>query len=362
MATGMELQSQRAVAAPPRQVTWARQVGPGLALCAGVAGAAWALAELEASVVGYAVLEPLVLALLLGLAARTVWGLQRVFPARAEAGIGFAARGLLELAIVFLGATLDLRALASIGPRLGGAVVISVTTAITLGSLLGRLAGLPPRLAILVAVGNAVCGNSAIAAVAPAIRAKRQEIASAIALTAVLGVGVVLGLPLLIPLFGLSHAQYGILAGLTVYAVPQVLAATFPVSTESGQLGTLVKLGRVLLLGPVVAIFALLHRHAPEGNASTGRLKLSRYLPPFVLGFIALALARTFGAIPAGLSAAAQESSKLLTIVAMAGLGLAVDARDVRQAGPRVALVIVLLLALLIALALTLIAVLRLGA
>ncbi len=104
---------------------------------------------------------------------------------------------------------------------------------------LGRAAGLPAKLAILVAVGNAVCGNSAIAAVAPVSRAKKGEVASASALTALLGVGVVLALPLLIPLAGLSHAQYGILAGLTVYAVPQVLAATSPVSALSGQLGTL---------------------------------------------------------------------------------------------------------------------------
>lgn len=95
---------------------------------------------------------------------------------------------------------------------------------------------------------------------------KKQEVPSAVALAAVLGVVAVLGLPLLIPLTGLSHAQYGILAGLTVYAVPQVLAATFPVSVESGQIGTLVKLARVMLLGPVVAIFALLHR----GEQATG--------------------------------------------------------------------------------------------
>src|SRR5205085_10254017 len=105
---------------------------------------------------------------------------------------------------------------------------------------------------VLVACGNAICGNSAIAAVAPVIGAESDDVASSIAFTAVLGVLVVLGLPLLMVPLGLSTYQYGVLAGLTVYAVPQVLAATLPVSALSGQVGTLVKLVRVLMLGPVV--------------------------------------------------------------------------------------------------------------
>ena len=233
---------------------------PGLAVAGGVALLAWLLAAGEQRLLSYALLEPLVLALLLGVGIRAVWR-----PSAAAGGIEFAAKELLEGAIVLLGASLDLRTLAAAGPRLAVAALVSVATAIVVGTLLGRKAGLAPKLAILVAVGNAVCGNSAIAAVAPAIHAKKQEVASAIALTALLGVAVVLLLPLTIPLAGLSRYQYGVLAGLTVYAVPQVLAATFPVSVESGQIGALVKLTRVLLLGPVVAIFALLHRAENDG-------------------------------------------------------------------------------------------------
>ena len=99
--------------------------------------------------------------------------------------------------------------------------------------LAGGLAGLlSSKLAVLVACGNAICGNSAIAAVAPVIGADREDVAASIALTAVLGVAVVVLLPLLIPVLGLSNYQYGVLAGLTVYAVPQVLAAAFPEYAE----------------------------------------------------------------------------------------------------------------------------------
>src|SRR6202162_621297 len=112
-----------------------------------------------------------------------------------------------------------------------------------------RAVGLPIRLSILVACGNSICGNSAIAAVAPVIGADSDDIASSISFTAVLGVVVVLGLPLLVPILQLSLTQYGVLAGLTVYAVPQVLAATLPIGELSNQVGTVVKLVRVLMLG-----------------------------------------------------------------------------------------------------------------
>ena len=80
------------------------------------------------------------------------------------------------------------------------------------------------------------------------IGASRDDVASSISFTAVLGVLVVLGLPLLIPLLQLTETQYGILAGMTVYAVPQVLAATVPAGVVSTQIGTLVKLIRVMML------------------------------------------------------------------------------------------------------------------
>jgi len=126
---------------------------------------------------------------------------------------------------------------------------------------------------VLVACGNAICGNSAIAAVAPVIGADAEQVGAAIAFTAILGVAVVLGLPFLIAPLGLSFYQYGVLAGLTVYAVPQVLAAAFPVSVLSGQVGTLVKLIRVLMLGPVMLFFAL-RRSRPARNGSA----LSRWV------------------------------------------------------------------------------------
>jgi uncharacterized integral membrane protein (TIGR00698 family) len=332
----------------PSTQTLAR-LAPGLVLAAAVTLLALALAEIETLLIGYPLLEPLVLALILGVAIRGFWQP----PASAELGIAFSAKQVLEFAIVLIGFSLALGTLIHAGARLALAVLICVTMTLALGAGLGRLAGLPLKLAILIGVGNAICGNSAIAAVAPVIRARKQDVASAIALTAVLGIGVVLTLPLLIPLVGFSDPEYGVVAGLSVYAVPQVLAATFPVSATAGQIASLVKLTRVLLLGPVVALFAILFR---ERDAETGAssLTLGKLVPWFVIGFgIAVGL-RSAGLVPRWFADGAQETSRVLTAVAMAGLGLSVDIRSVRETGGRVAAVVLGLTVVLVSVAVAL--------
>ena len=163
--------------------------------------------------------------------------------------------------------------------------------------------------------------------------------------------GVVVLLPLLIGLLGLSYYQYGVLAGMTVYAVPQVLAATFPVSTLSGQIGTLVKLVRVLFLGPVICFLALRHPPSLTGR----RLPLGRLVPWFVLGFLLVGLLRSSQLLPSDLVAPMLAVSHGLTLLAMAALGLEVDVRRLRAVGPRVTLAVLGSLAFLITFSLLLI-------
>jgi uncharacterized integral membrane protein (TIGR00698 family) len=217
---------------------------------------------------------------------------------------------------------------------IAGVVVI----AITLSYGIGRLLKLPHRMAVLVACGNSICGNSAIAATAPVIGAGSEDVAASIAFTAILGVVVVLLLPLLVPLLGLSHTQYGVLAGLTVYAVPQVLAATAPVATISVQLGTLVKLVRVLMLGPVILALALLAGNK-DANAKPGFFQL---VPWFILGFLGMMALHSLHLIPESILPGIQYASTILTIISMAALGLGVDIRSVASAGGRVTLTAIL--------------------
>jgi uncharacterized integral membrane protein (TIGR00698 family) len=319
---------------------------PGLIVVVLVSVTAALVGILEARVIGRAIIEPLVLAIVIGMIIRTIRGAA----AATEPGVRFAAKEVLEVAVFLLGATMDVPRLFASGPALALGIVALVCGALACGYAIGRLSGLSRNLAVLVACGNAICGNSAIAAVAPVIGADREDVAAAIALTAVLGIGVVLLLPLLIPMLGYSHYQYGVLAGLTVYAVPQVLAAAFAVSPLSGQVATAVKLARVLMLGPVVTFFAI---RAHRASAST--LSIRKLVPWFVVGFIILAALRSTGVIPESAGQVAKTIAGWLTIAAMAALGLSVDVRSVRRVGSRVTTAVAGSLVALILLAVVLI-------
>jgi uncharacterized integral membrane protein (TIGR00698 family) len=327
---------------------------PGVALSAVIGVAAWALQLLEAWWVHQAIIEALVLAILLGVLMRTVWQLPAVW----LPGVSFTAKQVLEFAIVLLGASVSLPALLQAGPILLLVIVGVVIAGITASRTIGRLMGLNSKLAILVACGNSICGNSAIAAVAPVIGASAEDVASSIALTAVLGVVMVLGLPLLIPLLRFSFYQYGVLAGMTVYAVPQVIAATFPVSTLSGQVGTLVKLVRVLMLGPVVLFFAV--RSPAEGDAGQ-RVSLGKLVPWFIIGFVMLAVLRSLSLLPTVVADPMREVSRWLTVAAMGALGLGVDVRAVRKVGKPVAAAVMASLLVLLVLSASLIKIVHIG-
>jgi uncharacterized integral membrane protein (TIGR00698 family) len=325
------------------------QLAPGVALCAAVSVAAMGLQALEEHWAGRPYLEALVIAILLGTLLRTLW----TPGPRWTTGIGFSARTLLEIAVMLLGASISFQAVLQAGAGL--IVGIAVVVAVAIGASYGlcRGLGLPKRMAILVACGNSICGNSAIAAVAPVIGAKPEDVASSVAFTAVLGVVVVLALPLLAPALGLTLTQYGVLAGLTVYAVPQVLAATMPVGIASAQIGTLVKLVRVLMLGPVVILLSILAGRASP-DAKPG-LSLNRLVPWFIVGFLGLAMLRSLSLIPDVVLKAVLPAATLLTVISMAALGLGVDLKILGRVGARVTLAVTLSLLVLMGISLGLI-------
>ena len=324
---------------------------PGVLLCIAVAGVSAALEAAERRLFAHPYVEALVLAILLGMAVRSFWKP----PERWQVGIAFSAKQLLEVAVMLLGASVSFAAIAASGAALLGAIAAVVVVTLGLSFGLSRMLGLPTRLSILIACGNSICGNSAIAAVAPVIGADADEIASSISFTAILGVMMVLGLPLLIPLLQLSATQYGILAGLTVYAVPQVLAATLPAGLVSTQIGTLVKLMRVLMLGPIVVGLSLLAPRLQGGVRSSKKVGFFRLVPWFILGFLALAALRSIDIVPAAVIGPLTAITGFLTVVSMAALGLGVDVRVLASVGARATAAVTLSLLLLLAISIGLI-------
>ncbi len=327
---------------------------PGILLCLLITGVSMIIQILEERVFLHPYIEALVIAILLGMVVRTAWSPSE----RWRSGIAFSAKQLLEVAVMLLGASISFAAIMASGMWLIAAIVAAVIVTLSASFAVSRILGLPIKLSILIAAGNSICGNSAIAAVAPVIDAHGDDIASSISFTAILGVLMVLGLPLLIPLLHLSATQYGILAGLTVYAVPQVLAATVPAGLVSTQIGTLVKLVRVLMLGPLVVGMSLI---APRlrgdfaGGTKAKAISPFKLVPWFIIGFLVLAALRSFQLIPDGFVAPATKVASFLTIVSMAALGMGVDIRVLSSVGGRVTAAVTLSLTLLLAISIGLV-------
>jgi uncharacterized integral membrane protein (TIGR00698 family) len=319
---------------------------PGAVLCVAVTLVSLGAQALEERAFEHPYVEALVIAILLGMAIRTLWQPSDVW----KPGIALSAKQLLEFAVMLLGASISVGDIVPSGIGLLGVVAGTVLIILAASFGLSRLLGLPVKLSILIACGNSICGNSAIATVAPVIGADSDDIASSISFTAILGVLMVLGLPLLIPLLKLSASQYGILAGLTVYAVPQVLAATVPAGIVSTQIGTLVKLMRVLMLGPIVIGFSLVaarRRKLAEKSVTVSPLKL---VPWFIIGFLLLAMLRSLHLVPDAALAPVARLAGILTVVSIAALGLGVDVRVLSTVGGRATAAVTLSLLLLLGL------------
>lgn len=315
---------------------------PGVIASIAVAGLAWLAVGVETTLTGRAWIEAVVSAILIGGAvasfgrSRPGWAL----------GVNFSAKRPLEVAIALLGATVSPQALAAMGPALLAGLVAVVAASLLIGYGLARALGLAHPVAMLVTSGNSICGNSAIAAVAPVVGASRNEVCATIAFTAALGVVAVLLLPLIGPLLGLSNASYGVLAGLTVYAVPQVLAATAPVGGAAIQVGAMVKLARVMMLGPLILCLSL------SGGRPANRLPLGKLMPWYIVAFAALAVARAAGLLPSLSLAVMAGVGGALTVISMAALGLSTDFRAALASGGRVAGAAILSLGVLGALSL----------
>lgn len=299
---------------------------PGVLVTALLGVLAWLAVRVITSYAARLAIDAVVVAILAGILMRAVWE-----PGdRTAPGIDFSAKQVLEVAIVLLGLSTDMGWMLRAGAPLAGGIAMVTVLAFGAGLFWGRLFGLAPSHALLVAAGNAICGNSAIAAVAAVTGAPREETASSVAYTAVLSLGLVLLLPLVGEWLALGEVPYGVATGLTVYAVPQVLAAAYPVSLRAGQVGTMVKLVRVLMLIPLVTALAIrAHRW--------GRVPLHRLVPWYVLAFLLAAGARSAGWIPEPVAQVGQLASHALTIMAMAALGLGVEGHLLRRVGWRTA-------------------------
>jgi len=302
-------------------------IGAGLAAAAVVAACARIAA---ASLPGG--LSEILLAVWLGLVVASIRGL----PAGTEPGLRFAQQRILRLGIILLGARLSLGDVAGIGLGALGLVVACMAGVFAFILLVGRVARMPRRLVLLIGVGTAVCGNSAIIATAPVVKAEEREVSFAVATITIFGTLAVFLYPLLGTFMHLSNAAYGVWTGVAVNDTSQVVAAAAAYSPESRDIATVVKLVRNTLMAPLILLIALwwsrLEASTEVGDrARAGALKA---FPLFVLGFLVMALLRTVGIVDATGARLLDEVAKACILVALAAVGLGTRLGLLRAVGP----------------------------
>jgi uncharacterized integral membrane protein (TIGR00698 family) len=232
---------------------------------------------------------------------------------------------VLPVAIVLLGFGLDLRLLTDGGIGVAGAAALAATAIAAFGVSVGvgRALGLPAPEAFALGAGGAVCGNSAVAAVSPALGLTGERMGLVLAVINLLGLFTFLLVPILARLLGMDAAQAGLWAGASVHAVPQAVAAGEAIGPEGLVLATAVKLSRVSLLVAVVPLAAVVGARLRAASAAPAQGGALRGVPWFVPGFVVATLAGSF-LLPAGANAALDETGRLLMLPVLAGVGLAV--------------------------------------
>jgi len=253
-------------------------------------------------------------------------------------GIKFSEKRLLSIAIGLMGVNLDFSILTELGLRSILLVVLGI--AVTIGSalLFARLLGFDRKFALLIGIGNGVCGSSAIAATEGIIGADEEEVGLSIAIVNLLGtVGIFLVPLLATALFHFTDLDAGVLVGNTLQAVGQVVAGGFAISDTAGQTATIVKMTRILMLTPLIfvllAVYAKQRRAAALAGKEGGATQAKVGVPLFIIGFTLMTLVPTFRLLPENTIDLISTCSHWALIVAMAGIGLKITFASILRSG-----------------------------
>ena len=302
------------------------QLLPGLALVGVLTALAFAVRQIP----GAAVLSPMIIGIVLGMGV----GNLAVVPAPARAGIAFAMRRLLRLAIILLGLQLTAAQIVDVGAVGIAIIALTLLSTFAFTVFLGRRLGVDAKLAELIAAGTSICGASAVICTNTVTRAGDEDVAYAVACVTVFGSIAMLLYPFFPGLLHLEARAFGLWSGASIHEIAQVVAAAFQAGREAGEFGTIAKLSRVMMLAPMVIGLGLLAARRAS-TAGVGAAKARAPMPWFVLGFIALVGLNSIAPItPEARSAAAMLTTVLLTM-ALAAMGLETDFSKLRAKGMR---------------------------
>ena len=296
---------------------------PGILVCAIIALIATILGN-HAPIIG----APIIAIVIGALIASCIRIPQNIMP-----GIVFSGKVLLQWSIVLLGANLSLHTIAAGGLETLPVMLGTFFIILVLAYVLGNALGLDRDLRRLLGVGTAICGGSAIAAVASVIEPDRSDVAYALGAVFLFNIVAVLVFPPLGHLFSMSQHAFGLWAGTAINDTSSVVAAAFVYGHDAGQYAVVVKLTRTLLIVPVVLFYAW--RSAQHLRAEGRSIPWRSILPWFILWFLLAAALNSLGLIPAGLQSPLHQLALYGIAVALAGVGLGTDIGRIKAAGLR---------------------------
>ncbi|RUL71409.1 YeiH family putative sulfate export transporter [Dyella choica] len=301
----------------------------GLLLAFGIALAAWWLGRRVPLIGGP------VFGIVIGIAVRNLLSPGESF----NPGIQFASKQVLQWSIVALGFGLSLTQVAKTGLESLSVTLVTMSVAFVTAWLLGRAMKVHGELKVLIGVGTAICGGSAIAAVTPIIKPDDHDTAFAISTIFLFNIVAVLLFPLLGHALHLSDLGFGLWAGTAINDTSSVVAAGYSYSTAAGDYATIVKLTRATLIIPICLVLAVVvamrHKRAAKQAGVTSDFSLRRIFPWFILWFLVASAVRTAGLVPAAIQPAIHLAAEFMIIVALTAIGLSANLRKMASTGVR---------------------------
>lgn len=300
---------------------------PGIGLSLAIAVLATSIANrLPGQIIGASVL-----AIFIGIVVRFFYYNDSLF----KEGVQFTSKRVLKFAIVLLGASLNFSIIMQVGGRTIFVLVFTLFTAFFGGYLLGKVFNVNWKLSNMIAAGTAICGGSAIAAMAPAIEADDGDVSYAISSTFLYDMLMIVLYPLLGRLLVLSDTFLGYWVGTSINDTSSVVAASFAYSEAAGEIATMVKLTRTLAIIPTVLIFSSIYyrRKLNQPNRRKGKVNLASLFPWFIVLFVLMAVLNTFGIISPAIAEGLRAISRFSMVAALAAIGLKTDVKSFSQTG-----------------------------
>jgi len=247
-------------------------------------------------------------------------------------GIGFSEKTLLAVAIATMGITLDFSVLVDLGVETLLLILSGIVVTILSALFIAKFFNIDKNLALLLGIGNGICGASAIGASKDIIKAKDTDVGISVAVVNLLGTFGIFLVPFIALSIGFDDKNSGILVGNTLQAVGQAVAGGFAISDVAGQNATIVKMGRVLSLTLVliVLLFIFLEK---DNNQSNSKVTLFKNIPLFILFFLLFSFIATIDIFPSIVVDIVKGISHFTLIVAMAAIGLRISFSSIKENG-----------------------------